>query len=582
MKSFFISHSWHDKPLARKIAETLRSHAAKVWLDEAEIKLGDSLIEKIRQAIDSVDYVIALISERSVQSQWVTRELDIAMNQEIEGRRVKVLPILAMQCQLPGFLLGKLYADMSTPKALRQSLPLLLDRLADGTEDSRQPRIGSIWLDKFADAVGARDLTTQYRLLKDMPYGIGKALLGKITLLNQIFALVQPENPIHVRLQALSTIGKIGDANLAYGVEPFLHDNDPHIQVAAIQALAHLTTDYPATQVLELLRSSSQVPVRDECLAYFSRVRLSKPEVLLSLLDACNGLQRDNTSDIGMELALAKIAGHQFDTDPELLHELLITALRSPHNRVALAALDELCEVASDLWIPTRRGRVELAEALLASTERDSEAVVGASWTAIFLMASQLPQFEDREALWSKIQSAPSNAIASWLNRLDMYNLQYIFDDNRDCEQLAALLSKHGKDVDRLLVSASYEIGRPDCLTLAIESGIEPQSWHERHILRGIVEADHWIPTLNELLDKTVRNVDNSDAEATALSLLAQLKAGRIGVAVLLRRFPKSAPSESRGTEQFLIARQLETLEKMAPSAQRRMLGLLVAAWRPR
>ncbi len=60
-----------------------------MWLDEAEIRLGDSLIEKIRQGIDSVDYVVALISDKSVSSQWVSKELDIAMNQEIEGRRVK-------------------------------------------------------------------------------------------------------------------------------------------------------------------------------------------------------------------------------------------------------------------------------------------------------------------------------------------------------------------------------------------------------------------------------------------------------------------------------------------------------------
>jgi len=114
MTSVFISHSWSDKPLARKIGQTLRRFGVRVWLDEAEIKLGDSLIEKIRKGIDTVEFVIALLSKRAVESEWVKRELEVAMSQEIEGKRVKVLPILAEPCSLPGFLKGKLYADMSS------------------------------------------------------------------------------------------------------------------------------------------------------------------------------------------------------------------------------------------------------------------------------------------------------------------------------------------------------------------------------------------------------------------------------------------------------------------------------------
>lgn len=81
-------------------------------MDEAEIKLGESLIEKICEAIDSVEYVIVLLSKNSIGSSWVKKEVDIAMNQEIEGRRVKVVPILLDAVDLPGFLKGKLYGDL--------------------------------------------------------------------------------------------------------------------------------------------------------------------------------------------------------------------------------------------------------------------------------------------------------------------------------------------------------------------------------------------------------------------------------------------------------------------------------------
>lgn len=111
MPSVFLSHSWADKDFVRRLAADLEAESVRVWLDEAEIKVGDSLIEKIRAGIDQMDFLIAVLSPDSVASPWVARELDIAMNQEIEGRRVKVLPLLLRTCEMPGFLMGKKYAN---------------------------------------------------------------------------------------------------------------------------------------------------------------------------------------------------------------------------------------------------------------------------------------------------------------------------------------------------------------------------------------------------------------------------------------------------------------------------------------
>lgn len=110
----FISHNINDKNIARKLADDLNSKGIKVWIDEAEIKLGDSLIRKIREGIDIVDYLLVLLSKHSIDSEWVTKEVDIAMNQEIEGKTVKVLPVLLDDIDLPGFLKGKMYGDLRT------------------------------------------------------------------------------------------------------------------------------------------------------------------------------------------------------------------------------------------------------------------------------------------------------------------------------------------------------------------------------------------------------------------------------------------------------------------------------------
>lgn len=127
--SIFISHTWKDKPFARRLASDLVQLGARVWIDEAEIKLGDSLIEKIRTGIDDVDYLAVVLSPDSVASSWVQREVDIAMTQEIEGKQVKVLPLLYRDCDLPWFLKGKLYADFSKPDRYSSALQQIIDRL---------------------------------------------------------------------------------------------------------------------------------------------------------------------------------------------------------------------------------------------------------------------------------------------------------------------------------------------------------------------------------------------------------------------------------------------------------------------
>lgn len=127
MSSLFLSHSHSDKPFARKLAADMRHRGYVVWIDEAEIKVGDSLIQKIREGLDEVDYIAAILSEASLGSEWVQKELDIASNREIDEKRVVVLPLLVEDVELPGFLKGKYYCDFRQ----EENYETELDKLAD-------------------------------------------------------------------------------------------------------------------------------------------------------------------------------------------------------------------------------------------------------------------------------------------------------------------------------------------------------------------------------------------------------------------------------------------------------------------
>ena len=130
MIRIFISYNNADRSFARKLTTDLRTYGHKVWIDESEINIGDPLVEKIREALDNIDYVVVILSKASIKSEWVKKELDIAFNREIEEKRVVILPIIIEhRVKLPGFLKGKLYGDFSREDDYPEKFELLLRSL---------------------------------------------------------------------------------------------------------------------------------------------------------------------------------------------------------------------------------------------------------------------------------------------------------------------------------------------------------------------------------------------------------------------------------------------------------------------
>lgn len=139
MASIFLSHSSRDKFFVRELADRLKAHGVTVWLDEAELKIGDSLTERIGSAIEENDYLGIVLSRNSIDSAWVQKELQVAMQRELREKRVVVLPLLLEEVVLPPFLKDKLYADFTDPKKYDEALPRVLKAL--GVPDTSLPTV---------------------------------------------------------------------------------------------------------------------------------------------------------------------------------------------------------------------------------------------------------------------------------------------------------------------------------------------------------------------------------------------------------------------------------------------------------
>lgn len=110
-KKVFLCHSSSDKIFVDRLAFDLEKTNVGVWYDKWEIKVGDSLIDKIQEGLEENDYLSIMLSPESVASEWVKRELNSALMKEIKDKKVIVLPCMVLNCTIPPFLREKKYAD---------------------------------------------------------------------------------------------------------------------------------------------------------------------------------------------------------------------------------------------------------------------------------------------------------------------------------------------------------------------------------------------------------------------------------------------------------------------------------------
>lgn len=115
----FISHAFEDKEsVARPLANHLAGFGLKVWLDESELHLGDSLREKIDAGLAQSRFGLVILSPDFFAKVWTKSELDGLVAKEVEGIKV-VLPI---------------WHKLGHNEVRRQS-PILAGRLAASTSE---------------------------------------------------------------------------------------------------------------------------------------------------------------------------------------------------------------------------------------------------------------------------------------------------------------------------------------------------------------------------------------------------------------------------------------------------------------
>ncbi len=89
MPRIFISYSRRDKTIAEYIAAQLRNRGAEVFIDYQKLVGGENFIERLGGEIARSDYLVLLLSPRSVDSPWVQAEVAWAFT-----NRKPIVPVL--------------------------------------------------------------------------------------------------------------------------------------------------------------------------------------------------------------------------------------------------------------------------------------------------------------------------------------------------------------------------------------------------------------------------------------------------------------------------------------------------------
>jgi preprotein translocase subunit Sss1 len=138
--TIFISYSHVDKEKVNLIAAHMVKKNASVWVDTWELNVGDSIVQRVQDAITDSDALLVILSEASVKSEWCKKELNSGLIRELDEKRVVVLPVLLEDCEIPLFLREKMYADLR--KDFDEGISSIMDAVAK-VSNPNQSRLSS-------------------------------------------------------------------------------------------------------------------------------------------------------------------------------------------------------------------------------------------------------------------------------------------------------------------------------------------------------------------------------------------------------------------------------------------------------
>jgi uncharacterized protein YjbI with pentapeptide repeats len=89
----FVSYSSADQSFAERLYADLQSHGVRCWYAPKDLPIGAKTRQALTDAIRSNERLIVVLSEYSIGSPWVEKEVETAFEEERSRRTVVLLPV---------------------------------------------------------------------------------------------------------------------------------------------------------------------------------------------------------------------------------------------------------------------------------------------------------------------------------------------------------------------------------------------------------------------------------------------------------------------------------------------------------
>jgi TIR domain len=106
----FISYSWKDQDTVLAFRNALVERGFTVWMDVDIVYPGLHIAKAIEEGLHASDYYVVFISESSAASNWVRREISLAITLA-DKNKLTPIPIILDSAEVPIEFSGLLYID---------------------------------------------------------------------------------------------------------------------------------------------------------------------------------------------------------------------------------------------------------------------------------------------------------------------------------------------------------------------------------------------------------------------------------------------------------------------------------------
>lgn len=201
-KTFFLSHSSQDKPTVRKVAAKLGKN--RCWIDEGEIRPGDSLFDRIDSGLADSRIFVLFWSQHSANSGWVKEELSQARIRALRDRGFRLIVVKLDSTPLPDALQHRLYLDATKG----------IDTVVAGLEETEYQLTPSVALDAAGAADTFQNRERELTSIEDFAHDpdnagilvLGLNGMGKTAVVRRAATRIFPDlQPIWIDLDLLSS-----------------------------------------------------------------------------------------------------------------------------------------------------------------------------------------------------------------------------------------------------------------------------------------------------------------------------------------------------------------------------------------